>query len=83
MYSSSVGQQALLLYVSCSALLVAPVPALLRGPKPALLLGFSLVVHGGGGAHGQEVNVRTYGEREEGVGGDRSNLTRGAQTHCL
>ena len=44
MYSSSVGQQALLLYVSCSALLVAHVPALLRGPKPALLLGFSLVV---------------------------------------
>ena len=38
------GQHALLLYVSCSALLVAPVPALLRGPKPALLLGFSLVV---------------------------------------
>ena len=44
MCSSSVGQQALLLYISCSALLVAPVPALLRGPKPALLLGFSLVV---------------------------------------
>ena len=38
------GQQALLLYVSCSALLVAPVPALLRGPKPTLMLGFSLVV---------------------------------------
>ena len=44
MYSSSVGQPALLLYVSCSALLVAPVPALLRGPKPSLLVGFSLVV---------------------------------------
>ena len=40
------GQQALLLYVSCSALLVAPIPALLRVPKPALLLGLSLVVVG-------------------------------------
>ena len=40
------GQPALLLYVSCSALLVAPVPALLRGPKPSLLVGFSLVVLG-------------------------------------
>ena len=44
MYSSSVGQQALLLHVSCSALSVAHRPALLIGLKPALLLGFSLVV---------------------------------------
>ena len=47
MYSSSVGQPALLLYVSCSALLVAPVPALVRGPKPSVLVGFSLVVEVG------------------------------------
>ena len=44
MYSSSVGRQALLLHVSCSALSVARHPALLIGKIPALLLGFSLVV---------------------------------------
>ena len=42
--SSSAGEHALLLCVSCSALLVASVPALQIGPKLALLLGFSLVV---------------------------------------
>ena len=42
--SSSAGDYALLLYVSCSALLVAPHPALLIHLKPALLLAFSLVV---------------------------------------
>ena len=44
LYSSSAGEHALLLRVSCSALLVAPVPALLIHLKPALLLAFSLVV---------------------------------------
>ena len=38
------GQDALLLSISCSALSVALLPALLIGLKPALLLGFSLVV---------------------------------------
>ena len=42
--SSSTGEHMLLLYVSCSALLVAPVLALLIHLKPALLLAFSLVV---------------------------------------
>ena len=42
--SSSTGDHALLLCVSCSALLVAARPALLIHLKPALLLAFSLVV---------------------------------------
>ena len=33
--------------------------------------------HGGGGAHGQEINVRTYGEREEGVVEERRDLGEG------
>ena len=58
MYSSSVGQQALLLYVSCSALLVAPVPTLLRGPKPALLLGKSRNENRG---YLRDMMVKTFG----------------------
>lgn len=46
LYSSSAGVHALLLRVSCSTLLVAPVPELLMYLEPALLLGFSLVVMG-------------------------------------
>ena len=44
LYSSSAGVHALLLRVSCSALLVAPVPMLLIYLEPVRLLAFSLVV---------------------------------------
>ena len=44
MYSSSVGQHALLIHVSCNAVSVACCPTLLINLIRALLLGFSLIV---------------------------------------